>query len=72
MMDQKKISAAGVFLRLPQVLARFPVSPSSWWAGVKKGRYPAGVKLSENTTAWHSDDIDALIQRTRGQARGAA
>ena len=30
----------------------FPISHASWWRGIKNGRYPPGVKLSENTTAW--------------------
>ncbi len=59
------------FLRLQQVLQRFPVSRSTWWAGVKRGDYPAAVKLSERTSAWHSGDIDALVERTR-KSGGAA
>lgn len=55
------------FLRLPQVLERIPVCPSVWWGGVKKGVYPQGIKLSANTTAWHSSDIDDLIERIRMQ-----
>jgi len=39
-----------------------PVSKSAWWAGVKSGRYPAAVKLSERTTCWRVEDIRALIQ----------
>lgn len=49
-------------LRLKQVLELVPVSKSSWWAGVKLGRYPASVKLSERTTCWRLSDIMALIQ----------
>lgn len=52
------------FLRLPQVLALFPVSKSTWWAGVRIGRYPAPVKLSKRTTAWKVEDIRALIEAT--------
>lgn len=59
------------FLRLPQVLRRIPVSRSTWWAGVASGSYPPGVKLSERTTAWHSDDIDALVESIR-KVGGAA
>ena len=40
-----------------------PVSKSSWWDGVKKGRYPKPIKLSERTTCWYVDDIRALIHR---------
>ena len=48
------------FLRLPQVLAIFPISKSSWWSGIKAGKYPRGVKLSPRTTAWRIEDIKAL------------
>jgi prophage regulatory protein len=58
-------TVAGAFLRLPQVLEMFPVCRSTWWKGVKTGIYPAGIKLSPNTTAWHSRDIDALIETIR-------
>jgi predicted DNA-binding transcriptional regulator AlpA len=49
------------FVRLSQILQFIPVSRSSWWAGVKSGKYPAPIKLGENTTAWKVDDIHALI-----------
>lgn len=49
------------YARLPQVLAAFPVSRSTWWAGVKSGRFPAPVKLGPRTTAWKVEDIRALI-----------
>jgi prophage regulatory protein len=50
------------FLRLPEVLKVIPVSKSTWWAGVKDGRFPKGVKLSEKITAWRVEDIRALIE----------
>lgn len=53
------------FLRLPQVLALYPISRASWWNGVKAGRYPAGVKLGPNTTAWRASDIRALIESAK-------
>jgi prophage regulatory protein len=55
------MSTAGL-LRLPQVLNIFPVSKSTWWAGVKTGRYPAPVKPSRRTTAWRHSDILELIE----------
>ncbi len=39
-----------------------PVSKSTWWAGVKSGRYPAPVKLGPNITVWRAKDINALIE----------
>ena len=53
------------FLRLPQVLGIIPVSRASWWAGIKAGRYPAGVKLAPRTTAWRAADIKALVENIK-------
>jgi predicted DNA-binding transcriptional regulator AlpA len=50
------------FIRLPKVLSVIPISKSSWWAGVKTGRFPQPVKLSPRCTAWKVDDIRALIE----------
>ena len=50
------------YVRLPVVLRFFPVSKSTWWAGVKAGGVPQGHKLSERITAWKAEDIRALIQ----------
>lgn len=47
----------------PPIQPIIPVSASTWWAGVKSGRYPAGVKLSARTTAWRVQDIEALVER---------
>ena len=49
------------FVRLPAVLAVFPVSKSTWWAGVKSGKFPPPVKLSERCTAWRVADIRQLL-----------
>ncbi|WP_418930344.1 helix-turn-helix transcriptional regulator [Gilvimarinus xylanilyticus] len=48
------------FYRLPEVLEIIPVSKSTWWAGIKAGRYPKPVKLSPGTTAWHCEAIHRL------------
>lgn len=44
------------FVRLPSVLAVFPISKSSLYAGIQKGIYPAPIKLSERTSAWKVED----------------
>jgi len=46
-----------------------PISKSSWWAGVKAGRYPAPVKLGPRITAWRVEDILALMEH--GTTKGA-
>lgn len=58
-----------VLLRLPQVLSIIPIPKSSWWRGVKEGRYPRGIKLGERTTAWRASEIDALIERLDSESR---
>lgn len=40
---------------------KFPVSQSHWRAGVKSGKFPAGIKISERITLWRTADIDAFI-----------
>ncbi|MCB1453909.1 MAG: AlpA family phage regulatory protein [Rhizobiaceae bacterium] len=48
-------------LRLPEVLAVFPVSASTWWEGVRVGRYPKAVKIGPRCTCWHASSIRELI-----------
>lgn len=59
------------FVRLPHIIgdtkarppipAIIPVSKSTWWAGVKSGRFPRPVKLGPRITAWRVEDIRRLI-----------
>jgi prophage regulatory protein len=74
------------YLRLPQIIgspgnpeadppvpptpAIIPVSKSTWWAGVRSGRYPQPTRsLGPRITAWRVEDIRALIEQ---MAPGAA
>lgn len=52
------------FLRLSSILGPhgpIPVSKSTWWAGVKDGRFPKPLKISTRVTVWRVEDIRALI-----------
>ena len=54
------------FVRLKSIIAPIgpiPVGKSTWWAGVKDGRYPRPVKLGPRITAWRVEDIRALMDR---------
>lgn len=55
------------FLRLPQVLEFIPLCKTSWWNGVRSGRFPKPVKISEHCTAWRAEDIRALIKQLSEQ-----
>jgi prophage regulatory protein len=62
--DSHRLPETG-FLRLSSILAPrgpIPVSKSTWWAGVKDGRYPQPVKLGRRITAWRVEDIRKLIE----------
>ena len=52
----------------PPIPPLIPVSRSSWWDGVKCGRYPAPVRLGPRTTAWRAKDIRRLIQNPMASA----
>lgn len=51
------------FVRLPTVLRVIPVSKSTWWDGVRSGKYPQPVKsLGKRITAWRVEDIRKIIE----------
>mgnify|MGYP003909549929 CR=1 FL=1 len=50
------------FIRLPEVLKLIPVSKSTWWEGIKTGRFPKPVKLGKRISAWRVEDIRMLIE----------
>jgi predicted DNA-binding transcriptional regulator AlpA len=51
------------FVRLRQILRVIPISKSTWWAGVKSGRFPSGRRLGPNTTVWDVQEIRALMEQ---------
>lgn len=67
-MDNHDFPRTG-FVRLSQILAPagpIPVSKSTWWHGVKEGRFPQPQKLGPRTTVWKADEICALFEREGG------
>ena len=54
------------FVRVSSILGPngpIQVSKSTWWAGVRSGRFPQPIKLGPRTTAWNVKDIRALIDK---------
>ena len=61
------------FLRLKQIIGEpkaeppiqpiLPISKSSWWDGVKSGRFPKAIKIGANTTVWREDEIRSLVDK---------
>ena len=68
------------YLRLKQIIgdrkANPPVPPiirvcsSTWWTGVKEGRFPQPTKLGPRTTVWRVSDIYELIYGRGGNTGG--
>ena len=55
-------------VRLSSILAPtgpIPVSKSTWWQGVRDGRFPKPTKLGPRTTVWKAEDIRALFDGQR-------
>lgn len=53
-------------VRVNQIIAPYgpiPVSASTWWEGVRTGRFPESIKISKRVTAWRAEDIRALYER---------
>jgi len=54
-----ELPATGL-LRIAQVLQYIPISRTSWWLGVREGRYPQPQKLG-SVPVWRTMDIRELI-----------
>jgi len=62
-------------LRLSQILGNkkstpptppiIPVGKTTWWQGVKDGRYPKPIKIGPRTTVWRVEDILSFIAKGR-------
>jgi prophage regulatory protein len=55
------------FIRLPKVLSLLPIGRSTWWAGIRSGRYPAPVKIGPRLSAWRVEDIRELLKTLSSQ-----
>lgn len=51
-------------LRLQTVLERVPVSRTTWFCGVRSGRFPMSVSLGGRSVAWRQSDIERVIAGT--------
>ena len=50
-------------LSLREVLHLYPVSESTWWAGIATGRFPKPVSISPGRRAWRLSKIRALCEQ---------
>ena len=50
-------------IRLRDVLDLLPISKSTWWDGVRAGKYPTPVKLGNRITCWRLEDVLELVDK---------
>ena len=55
------------FHRIKGVLIKVPVSRATWYAGIKAGKYPKPIRLSEGVSVRRVADIDALCHQIEQQ-----
>jgi prophage regulatory protein len=60
--DIKKLIIDEPVLSVPEVLELLPISRSTWFAGVKEGRYPQPVVVPGHGKKWRLSDIKKLIE----------
>lgn len=51
-------------LRITEIIAPHgpvPVGKSTWWEGVKDGRFPQPIKLGPRISVWRAEDIEELL-----------
>jgi predicted DNA-binding transcriptional regulator AlpA len=60
-----KLPAEG-FVRVPTITAVLGIGRSTWWAGVKDGRFPRPVRLGPRMTAWRVADVRKVLATIAG------
>lgn len=49
----------------PPIPPLIPVSKSTWWSGVRSGRFPPAIKVTPGVSAWRWEDIGQLLEALR-------
>jgi len=58
------------FIKIQQIIgdkkrnipAIIPIGRTSWYEGIKAGKYPAPIKIGTRSVAWRVSDIRALLE----------
>lgn len=49
------------FIRLPAIIKLLGIGKTSFYKGIREGRFPKPVKIGPRTSAWRVSDIRELI-----------
>ncbi len=55
---QQTVPHSTQFYRLPSIKQKFQVSGSTIWSWIKQGKFPRGIKISDNVTVWESQAVE--------------
>lgn len=56
------------FIRLPVILKVLSIGKTTWWCGVRDGKFPKPIKMGKRTARWNVKDIRALIEKYTEEA----
>jgi len=60
------------FMRAPEVIDRCGIKRSTLWEAVKRGTFPAPVRIGPNATAWISTEVESWMRDRIRESREAA
>jgi prophage regulatory protein len=58
------------FIRLPEIMRRYPLSRTTIYRLIGLGQFPAPVKISSRSVAWPESSVEAWAQAKLGAAQG--
>ena len=56
-------------IRLPEVMNRVGLSPSTIYRYIQQGKFPTQINLGSRCVVWNSEEIDAWIQEKVDQSK---
>lgn len=62
-----EISSTQGYIRLPEVLKILGISRSTFYAGIKSGKYPKPTKIGKRISGWRAEEIRKFAKSTPTQ-----
>ena len=56
------------FVRLPVVLKVLSIGKTTWWCGIRDGKFPKPAMMGKRTARWNVKDIRAIIEKYTEEA----
>jgi prophage regulatory protein len=59
---ENEIQATDRLIRVEKAIEILDIGESTFWEGVRNGRFPQPIKLSKRITRWRLSEIMAIIE----------